>query len=380
MRVVVDAFWWDSGPPSLRHVARELVLNWAAQFPQDELHLVVRRGADLAGMPEGVIPHPTRWWPQAFAIVLAGARISRRIGADAVVSHNFGVPPVLLGRHRRARSAVFIQDVLFVTDPHWFTTVERAYFRGMTVLAPRADLVLASTRSERARILASTAATRVEAVGLGLSSELQRAQPDPTVAERLRLGRFLLSVGRLNARKNLKNAILGAAASGVLSAELPLVIVGEGDGLAAELPEDIESLRERGIVRFVGRVTDEELRWLYTHCELFLFTSLGEGFGMPPVEALASGARVVVTDAEVFRETLGDLVTFVDAHDPGAIGAGIRAALVRAAPDDAREITLRHSWSRTTAAIRRQLVLEMAGSAGDRAPRDTEGHDDPEGA
>jgi glycosyltransferase involved in cell wall biosynthesis len=168
----------------------------------------------------------------------------------------------------------------------------------------------------------------------------------------------------------------------MLSPELPLVVVGEGDGRASELPRGIRSMRDRGIVRFAGRVSDEELRWLYAHCELFLFTSLDEGFGMPPVEALASRARVVATDAEVFRETLGELVTFVDPRDPAAIGDGIRAALAQPAPDDAGEIALRHSWSRTTGVIRDALAREAVGSvSGVRvALREPEGQHDPEDA
>lgn len=300
MRIVFDAYWWLDGPPSLRHVLRETIFAWSREHPSDELVLVTRRrGHDdvRQDLPPNTLAVATRLWPQALAARLAVPAAAKRHKADAVITQNFAARA-----HRRA-SAVYLHDVLFLSNPEWFTRAERAYFSRMIAWLPRADVVFTSSSSEAQRIRSWTRRDDVSPVGLGMSTELYsegETDPDPTVEA----GQFILTVGRINARKNLEQVIRAAIASGHATAERPLLVVGPEDGLLPTLPADLLIEMRKADVRFTGYVSESRLRWLYANCSAFICLSRGEGFGMPPVEAAYFGAPLIVSELPVFRETL----------------------------------------------------------------------------
>ena len=111
-------------------------------------------------------------------------------------------------------------------------------------------------------------------------------------------------------------------------------------------------------MRFLGHVDDSQLRWLYRNTSLFLFFSLGEGFGMPPVEARAFGAPVVVSDLPVMRENLGAEARYADPHSTTGIAEVIREALA-VPPSDrsaASAMPALHDWAQSVRLIRKVLV------------------------
>ncbi|ROS60972.1 glycosyltransferase involved in cell wall biosynthesis [Frigoribacterium sp. PhB160] len=362
MKILFDGFWFISGPPSQRHVLREMVTTWLDQFPGDEVGLVVRaRDADEARreLPSRVTLFPSRAYPHAVVAAVSLSRSARRWRADAVLAQNFAA------RFRRGVSAVFLHDVLFVDHPEWFTPTERAYFSFMPRLAPRADVVFTSTSTEAARIRSRSKPRSVLAVGIGLSKELVQAVPDDRVrtASPVEAGSYVLAVGRLNVRKNLARVIEGCLDAGVISRERPLLIVGAGDGRS-----DVETDAQRravdsGVVRFAGFVSDGELRWLYENASCTVFASLGEGFGMPPVEAAYFGSEIVVSDLPVFHETVGSVAHFVNPLSPPAIAAGVASALQ---PAEARATSVapeawqaRYDWSVSVASMRRAVQTHL---------------------
>ena len=352
VKVVLDAFWWAAGPPSLRHVLREIVFAWSTEFPDDQLVLVARRGADTTDAPPGVIIERSALWPQALLATHAVARAAGKHRANLVLSHNFAARTP-----RNCRSAIYLHDVLFTTNPEWFTPVERAYFSRMVRYAPRADVVFTSSETEARRIREYTHAHRVVAIGLGLSKELLAASSDRD--PRLTPGSFVLTVGRLNVRKNLGTVLRAALASGELSIDRPLVVVGAPDGRAADLDDDTARAIADGRVLFTGFVSEARLRWYYESTALFICLSLGEGFGMPPVEAAALGAPVLVSDLPVFRETLGADARYVDPSDVAAIAAAVTSILRSDEwmPRRARPaLAARHDWSTTVTALRAEIT------------------------
>jgi len=327
MRVLFDAYWFIAGPPSQRHVLREMVSSWIAEFPGDEVGLVVRAkhlAEARAELDGDIAVFPSRAYPQALLASTHLSRIGRRWNADVVVAHNY------TPRYRRGISAVFLHDVLFLDNPEWFTKVERLYFGVMPWLAPRADIVFTSSATEADRIRRRTRSRDVVPVGIGLSRELIESAPldalDGDLAH-LRPQRYVLAVGRLNVRKNLARVISACLSTGALTPENPLVIVGSGDGRAEDHRPELRSAVDSGAVIFAGFVTDQKLRWLYENSSCMVFASLGEGFGMPPVEAAFFGTEIVVSDLPVFRETVGDTAFFVDPLSEESIGSGIRAAI-----------------------------------------------------
>lgn len=354
MKVVFDAYWWDEGPPSLRHVEREIILAWHDCFRDDEQVLVTRKTSEghRDDFPEDSIHTDTTLWPQAFAATRAVARAARVHHADAVITHNFAA------RLPHTVSTVYLHDVLFTTNPEWFTPMERGYFSLMPRLASRADVVFTSSRSEGHRIERYSNATRVLPVGLGLSTELtDGASLDSDPA--LEPGNFVLTVGRLNVRKNLERIILAALDTGMVTRQRPLVVAGKADGRVAELSDTVRLAVESGAVVFTGFVSEPRLRWLYLNTALFVFLPLGEGFGMPPVEAAYFGAPVLASDLDVFHENLGEWAHFVEPTDLAAISAAMSEALSEAllvGPehrlDHSLELKARHDWAATVRAMR----------------------------
>lgn len=353
MRVVLDGFWWVRGTQSLRHVVRGFTEAWASRYPEDEIIIVVRRRhADAIGeLPANVRAVPTRAYPQALLAMLVVPWVARRVRADAMMAHNF---TPLFGRRR----SVLIQDVMFTTSPEWFSRKELLYYRWMVRSARRADVVFSSTETEGDRLRRMTKARSVLRAGMGMSADLIDGTGDAPVAG-LVPRRFVLAVGRLNVRKNLRGTLDGARESGRLSPTCPLVVVGERDGEWDELPDWVRDAVDDGSVVFTGFVSIDELRWLIRQCSVYVCLSLDEGFGLPPVEARILGARVLVSDRPVFRETLGDDAVYVDPLDPDAVGTELRALLdapVVADPSAAQRLGDRHNWGQAVERVRSALA------------------------
>lgn len=351
MRVLFDGFWWVRGPTSNRQVMREFIRAWQMEFPGDEIFVAVPRvhsSAARAQLPDRVGIVTTRLRPQGLSAIFELPFVALGVKADVTITHNF---TPLIGP-----SAVFIHDVMFVTNPEWFTAKERAYFALMPITAKRARWVFTSSTSEANRIRTATGIRRpVTAVGLGLSGELDRARParPPGLTD---VDGFLLSVGRLNIRKNLEAVIAGSIESGLLTPAFPLLIVGEPDGASAKLSEGAAAAAESGAIRFLGFVDDGQLAWLYSHASAFLLLSLDEGFGLPTLEAVRYGAPVIASDIPVFREILGTRARFVAPRDHAALAQAIRDATAdgRAAPASIED--LGYSWTLSVRRMRDAIL------------------------
>jgi glycosyltransferase involved in cell wall biosynthesis len=153
-------------------------------------------------------------------------------------------------------------------------------------------------------------------------------------------------VGALQARKD---PLLAIEALPLTAAELGLVLVGPDKGAESDARRAVARLGLNGRVEFAGHVDKEELAELYRGAECLVFPSRYEGFGLPALEAMASGTPVVATTAGALPEVTGDAAILVQPGDPVALAGGIERALadcerlVRAGLERAR----RYSWSET---------------------------------
>jgi glycosyltransferase involved in cell wall biosynthesis len=323
MRVLFDAFWWANGPMSNRSVLREFVFSWANRFPSDDIAVAVPFAAiPLARLELENLASVTgtRLSPHGVSNMFELPIIAKRFRADITVTHNFAP---LLGK-----SAVFVHDFIFKTNPEWFTMKERAYFELMPRSLPRASIVFTSTAAEARRVqIFGRRNALPSAVGLGLSKDLQAASPARPASVPQSMN-FMLSVGRLNVRKNLSKTIEAALDSKLLSSTFPLLVVGEASGRGITMSPQIQRAIADNTVIFLGRVSDPELKWLYQHARLFVFLTLDEGFGMPVLEALSFNTPMIVSDIAVFREILGESATFVDPNDGHAISKALSLALL----------------------------------------------------
>lgn len=362
LRVLFDAYWAIEGPPSGRHVLQSLVRSWTRAFPQDEIAICIPHFAsaddtalvEMFGAGVSVIraSSPARNHG-AWALTSLGRKTR---GFDAVISQNF--TPLSVGATKCVRM-VFLHDTLFVDHPEWFTAFERLYLGVIRPSLRQADLVLTSSEAESKRIsrVWPEVGEKTTAIGLGVPLSLSTAEPKRPAGFDHENHQFILSVGRLNVRKNIQKLVAAYLALDDVARRFNLVIVGAPDGRTDST--NVEALPPS--VRFTGSVSDSELRWLYEHAALFVFPSLDEGFGLPLVEAAAFGTPSIASDIEPFRE-IGTAELYFDPESIPSISSAL--ATILAPGEGPRRLTASWDealgqWNDTVVAARRALTRNM---------------------
>ncbi len=179
-----------------------------------------------------------------------------------------------------------------------------------------------------------------------------RVEPDESVRDRLGLGAkpYFLFVGSLAPNKNLARAI--EAFASLTEGEHRLVIVGAPNARIFGASAQTSCSR----VIFAGYLKDSEIAALYRHATALLFPSVYEGFGIPPLEAMAQGCPVLASDIPPVREVCGDAATYFDPLDvPSIAGAlALAAGAAPAVPTLRRGVIKRcsrFSWSESAAKL-----------------------------
>ncbi|AHG88393.1 glycosyl transferase group 1 [Gemmatirosa kalamazoonensis] len=378
MRIGVEAKWLHRGPPSGRRVVRNLVTALTAVTgPEDELHLFLdgrSRGERAPSAGAELVPPERRHYVWAGnngvsnVCVVPWAADALRL--DAVVYQNF-VPPARAARHARV---AFVHDAIFETRPDLFTWSERLYFAPLRRLTAGADRVCTVSASERARLVTLGYATpeRVDVVPNAVDAAFvprERLSPAAIARVWLALGlheRFVLYAGRVSARKNVASLVRGMAR--LRARDLRLVVAGASDGTGEDLADAAARAGVADRVSLVGAVDDETLRVLYATATVFCCPSLDEGFGLTPLEAMAAGAPVIVSNVPALAETCGGAATLVNPTDDAAIAAAIDAIAL----DERRAAAMRDAGLARAAAFTwersaRQLLDSVHAAAA--APR-----------
>jgi len=168
---------------------------------------------------------------------------------------------------------------------------------------------------------------------------------------------FLLCVAQHRRNKNIPLAIRAfeeALRIGALAPESLLAIVGVAGPETKRIRAQIEAARLDPRVLMLSGIRDAELQWCYRNCELLLAPSLLEGFGLPVVEALMAGCRVVCSDIPAFREVGGDTCRYV------RLGEGERAAFVHAIRDarqQPRSLPVAMPWLAASEIAEKYVIL-----------------------
>lgn len=208
---------------------------------------------------------------------------------------------------------VLIHDAQPWLQPEAYSPAFRAWYRLLLPrLARRVRAVLTISEYSRSQLerFGIVPPNKAQVVPNG-ADHILRIAPDPETLERhgLTPGGYLLAIGNTSPHKNL--AMLMRAAAARPAGEPPLVIAGGGN---SRVFADA-NLRPPPGVQLLGRVTDGELRALYTHATAFVFPSLTEGFGLPPLEAMLCGCPTVVSRAGAIPEVCGEASVYVGPAD-----------------------------------------------------------------
>lgn len=155
---------------------------------------------------------------------------------------------------------------------------------------------------------------------------------------------FFLSVGSSSANKNFEYVIHLAEQNPAKNFIVTGKIYTDYTEIAKRLPN----------VQFTGYLSDEELHYLYSHCNGFILPSLYEGFGLPPLEALSCGCRkIIVSDIPVFREVYGNVANFFDPYDYAHTVS--LENLKSAGEAETEQVLRKYSWENTARIIYENL-------------------------
>ncbi|MBV9592253.1 MAG: glycosyltransferase family 4 protein [Actinobacteria bacterium] len=304
-----------------------------------DVHRFATAGADVLGAPRAIERRAVRLsWEQSGLPVLAA-----RSKARVVHSPHYTLPLV-----SPARSVVTMHDATFFSDPELHLPVKARFFRSATrIAARRAGRVVVpsvATRDELTRFVGLDPA-KVTVAPHGVDHELFRP-PSSDEVERLRsrlgVGRYIAFLGTIEPRKNVAALVTGWVDAVLGNLDPPALVLAGAPGWDTEL--DAAVARVPASLRVVrpGYLPVEQLRALLGGAELVAYPSLGEGFGLPVLEAMACGAAVMTTKLLSLPEVGGDAVAYT-----GVSPTEIAATLAGLLADGAARQRLR------TAAIER---------------------------
>ena len=256
-------------------------------------------------------------------------------------------------------SVVTVYDLSFLLYPENFERAKRFYlglFTRLSVRRARRVIVISeSTKRDVVRLL-GVPPEKVEVVYCGLDEAFHPLAQEQVAAFRSKRGlpeRFILFVGTIEPRKNVTRLIEAFAALQTCQlANLKLVIGGAKGWFYQDVFARVEELGLEGEVMFPGYIPANELPLWYSAAKLFVYPSLYEGFGLPPLEAMACGTPVVVASTSSLPEVVGEAGLTVDPSDIEGLAEAMRRALAdEALRQEMRERGLRRaqgfSWTKT---------------------------------
>lgn len=237
--------------------------------------------------------------------------------------------------------AITIHDAIAWRHPEWLGRANVLHQRTLVKHAlQRADAVITSSQHSRRDLIehAGVSEDRIVAIPLGVDERFTPGEASDTRLAALGVTRpYLLTVGTLQPRKNLETALAAFERLSPEHPELTLVIAGSRGWRDDELVERLSRSAVHDRIVRTGQLADAELIELYRGARCFLMPSRYEGFGLPPLEAMACGAPVVASDASSLPEVVGDAAVLVAPDDID----GFAAAGARILGDDAEYESLR---------------------------------------
>ena len=361
MRVAIDARkLHDFGIGTyIRNLLRQLArldreTEYVLLCQQADLEVAASLGANFRAVLE---PSPAYSIREQLHVPL----VIRRERPDVFHAPHY-VRPALIS----CKSVVTIHDCIHLMFPQYLPNrVAWAYARAtMWVAAHRSDRVLTVSEASKRDILTffDIPPDKIDVVHNAIDDHFWTAPPEADIArvrERYQLDHtFLLYTGNIKPHKNLVRLIEAFARLRQRGFDdVSLLVIGDEMSKLPALRRAVHTLKLHKHVRFLGHVSDQTLAALYRLASAFVFPSLYEGFGLPPLEAMASGTPVITSNVSSLPEVTGGAALLVDPYDVDAIVDGI--AQVLTSPDLAASMRRRglerareFSWERSVQRIR----------------------------
>lgn len=327
MRYVIDCRCVFSGCGGIGNYAASLVRALAEIDEADEF--VLLRSAGRYNEPPVVAPNfreervPAAMldadWEQLHLPALL-----EELQPDLYHNPTFALPVV-----KPCRLVTTIHDVVFHLRPELVAPSLRQYLaRWTAVAAGLADRIITVSHYSKAAI---QQAYGVEAGHIGVvyeAADTSRFYPryggvlENEFRKRYGIeGQYILYVGSLEPKKNIDYLLQGFAEVLRGGFEVTLVLAGGAGGAGYDAGEAIQAFGVERHTVVTGFLPDGYLPTVYAAAALFVYPSLYEGFGLPPLEAMASGVPVIVANATSLPEVVGEAAALVDPHDPADLAS-----------------------------------------------------------
>lgn len=331
MKIGIDAKWFFNGPPSGRHVVRSLVQNIIAVNSKHEIYVFLDKKDSKSQFPFDVTKAKRIYlWARINLVsnLFIIPYLIKKNKIDCFIAQNFSP---LVGSACRIS---FIHDIIFESHPEFFPLRERIYFKPMKFLAKHSNFIFTVSESEKKRLIQYGYNTqdKIKVIHNGVDTskfkvvnkqdkkQIKKAKEIYKLPEK-----YILYVGRINFRKNLIKLV--EAINKITDKEVKLVLAGKKDWKNEDIEDIIDSLSLKDRIIMIGYVEDEFLPIIYSLAKLLCYVSYEEGFGLPPLEAMASGIPVIVSDIEVVKEVCEDAGTYVNPFESKSIADMINKLL-----------------------------------------------------
>ena len=362
MRIALDGFPLSSPKTGIGHYTLQLARALAEISPEDNFELIspfpfsdsVVEELQQAAIANLSLNHPQaaafrrRWWALGLPLFL------RQNAFDLFHGTNYEVP-----LWQRRRNVLTIHDLSLMLHPEYHEPrLVRRSRRRLPLMIRSAAKIIAVSESIKREM---TRHLKINPERIAVTPEAPREifRPLPlseTLAIRQQLGietDFILAVGTIEPRKNLLTLVRAFDQIVRTTALRPQLVIAGGEGwLMEKLYSFIAQSGNAERVRFIGYTTDAELRALYSSCRVSVYASLYEGFGLPPLEAMACGAPVITSRIPAIEETVGEAAVLIDPTNV----AELASTIIQLWTDEGKraqlsEAGLRHAakftWQRT---------------------------------
>lgn len=365
MKIGIDAKWYFEGPISNKIVIRHLVDHLVEVNQEDELYFFLDKKSQHFKFPhQGKNIHSIYVWAgiNQLSNIFVLPYYAQKYNLDALMFQNYG------SFYGRFKKIVYLHDVIFLSHPQFFSLKERIYFYPMRPLARFSDGLIAISHSEKQRMVQYRLAEsdHIFVVHHGNDPDfkpLEAHQPEELklVKDKFQLpDKFILFVGRLNIRKNIQTLL--KALPLLYNKELKLVIVGSPEWKTVDIHQIIRNLNLNEQVIFTGGVSKEELVLIYALSRYFCFPSFAEGFGLPALEAMASGIPPIVANTSSLPEVCGQAAMYIDPEKPQSIAEAVNTLekdenLYRELQKKSLEQANSFDWQRTATEILKNIKI-----------------------
>lgn len=334
MKIGFDAKRAFSNSAGLGNFSRNTIMALAKQDPDMQQFLFSPSSKHLlfGTPPNATIIHPEGLWWKTFPNAWRSVKIAReaedlKLDIFHGLSHELPIGIEYSG----IKTVVTIHDLIYLRYPEFFKKIDRAIydrkFRYACQVATKIHAISEQTKYDLISYY-NLPEEKIEVIYQCINplffNEVDEAKKK-AVRQKYHLpDRFLLTVGTVEPRKNLMGLLEGMLSSRI---DIPLVVVGKSTDYRKKAEQLIDSRSRELKVFFLSAVNDIELHALYQSAEAMVYPSLFEGFGLPVVEAQASGCPVITSNISSLPEAGGNAAIYIDPEKPWEIGRVIETLL-----------------------------------------------------